>query len=81
MIIWLDNQDHHKGAIDENYRRELPELFSVGVGNCSEQDIKECARAFTGSPDGPRLPPEPAQAPSEAVAYCMLGSTPFLKGA
>jgi uncharacterized protein (DUF1800 family) len=48
MIIWLDNQDNHKGAINENYGRELLELFSLGVGNYSEDDIKECARAFTG---------------------------------
>ena len=48
MIIWLDNQDNHKGAINENYGRELLELFSMGVGNYSEEDVKECARAFTG---------------------------------
>ena len=48
MIIWLDNQDNHVGAINENYGRELLELFSMGVGNYTEQDIKECARAFTG---------------------------------
>ena len=48
MIIWLDNQDNHKGAINENFGRELLELFSMGIGNYSEQDIKECARAFTG---------------------------------
>ena len=48
MIIWLDNQENHRGAINENYGRELLELFSMGVGNYSEQDIKECARAFTG---------------------------------
>ena len=48
MIIWLDNQDNHNGAINENYGRELLELFSMGVGNYSEDDIKECARAFTG---------------------------------
>ena len=48
MIIWLDNQDNHKEAINENYGRELLELFSIGVGNYSEEDIKECARAFTG---------------------------------
>ena len=48
MIIWLDNQDNHNGAINENFGRELLELFSMGVGNYSEQDIKECARAFTG---------------------------------
>ena len=48
MIIWLDNHDNHKGATNENYARELLELFSLGVGNYSEQDVKECARAFTG---------------------------------
>ena len=48
MIIWLDNQDNHKGSINENYGRELLELFSMGVGNYTENDIKECARAFTG---------------------------------
>ena len=48
IIIWLDNQDNHKDAINENFGRELLELFSMGVGNYSEEDIKECARAFTG---------------------------------
>ncbi len=48
MIIWLDNQDNHKDAINENFGRELLELFSMGVGNYTEEDIKECARAFTG---------------------------------
>ena len=48
MIIWLDNQDNHKESINENFGRELLELFSMGVGNYTEQDIKECARAFTG---------------------------------
>ena len=48
MIIWLDNVDNHDGATNENYGRELLELFSMGVGNYSEDDIKECSRAFTG---------------------------------
>ena len=48
MIIWLDNQENHSGSINENYGRELLELFSMGVGNYSEDDIKEAARAFTG---------------------------------
>lgn len=48
MIIWLDNHDNHKGAINENYGRELLELFSMGIGNYTEDDIKEAARAFTG---------------------------------
>ena len=48
MIIWLDNQDNHKDAINENFGREILELFSLGIGNYSEEDIKECSRAFTG---------------------------------
>ena len=48
MIVWLDNQENHKGSINENYGRELLELFSMGVGNYSEEDIKEAARSFTG---------------------------------
>ena len=47
-ILWLDNQDNHKGAINENYGREILELFSMGVGNYTEEDVKECSRAFTG---------------------------------
>ena len=48
MILWLDNRTNHKDAINENYGRELLELFSMGVGNYTEDDVKECARAFTG---------------------------------
>ena len=48
MMIWLDNWENHKGAVNENYGREILELFSMGVGNYTEDDIKECARAFTG---------------------------------
>ena len=48
MIIWLDNNDNHKDDINENYGRELLELFSMGIGNYTEDDVKECARAFTG---------------------------------
>ncbi len=48
MILWLDNQDNHKDEINENYGREILELFSMGVGNYTEEDIKECSRAFTG---------------------------------
>jgi len=48
MIRWLDNQQNTKGKPNENYAREVMELFSLGIGNYSEQDIKESARAFTG---------------------------------
>ena len=64
MIYWLDNCENHKGAPNENYGRELLELFSMGVGmdgqpNYSEQDVKECARAFTGWTMAPALPRYP----------------------
>ena len=48
MIFWLDNNENHAGDPNENYGRELLELFSMGVGNYSETDIKMAARAFTG---------------------------------
>ena len=48
MIFWLDNNENHKGQINENYGRELLELFSMGVGNYTEDDIKSASRAFTG---------------------------------
>ena len=48
MLIWLDNRQNRKGAPNENYAREVQELFTVGIGNYTEQDIKEAARAFTG---------------------------------
>jgi uncharacterized protein (DUF1800 family) len=53
MVFYLDNCMSHKGAINENYGRELLELFSMGVGmdghpNYTEEDVKVCARAFTG---------------------------------
>ena len=48
MIFWLDNKDNHKDAPNENYGRELLELFSMGIGNYTEADVKSAARAFTG---------------------------------
>jgi uncharacterized protein (DUF1800 family) len=48
MIFWLDNQENTKDVHNENYGRELLELFSMGIGNYTEDDVKECARAFTG---------------------------------
>ena len=59
MIFWLDNNENHKGAPNENWGRELLELFSMGQGNYTEQDVKECSRAFTGwtiAAKIPRLP-------------------------
>lgn len=48
MVVWLDNQQNRKGKPNENYAREIMELFTLGIGNYSENDVKEAARAFTG---------------------------------
>ena len=48
MLFWLDNNENHKDEINENYGRELLELFSMGVGTYTEHDIKHASRAFTG---------------------------------
>ena len=59
MIYWLDNNGNHKGSINENWGRELLELFSMGVGNYTEDDIKEASRAFTGWTIAPKIPKQP----------------------
>jgi uncharacterized protein (DUF1800 family) len=48
MLVWLDSNSNVKGKPNENYAREVMELFSLGVGNYAERDIREAARAFTG---------------------------------
>src|SRR5262249_40273288 len=48
MLVWLDGRDSKKGNPNENYGRELMELFSLGIGHYTETDIREAARAFTG---------------------------------
>ncbi|HIE83361.1 MAG TPA: DUF1800 family protein, partial [Dehalococcoidia bacterium] len=48
MIYWLDNSESRDGAVNENYGRELLELFSMGIGTYTETDVKMAARAFTG---------------------------------
>ena len=48
MIFWLDNNENHKHAVNENWGRELLELFAMGVGNYTEEDVREASRAFTG---------------------------------
>ncbi len=48
MLVWLDSNSNVKGHPNENYARELMELFSLGVGHYTEKDVREAARAFTG---------------------------------
>jgi uncharacterized protein (DUF1800 family) len=59
MIFWLDNNQNHGTAVNENWGRELLELFSLGAGNYTEVDVREASRAFTGwtfETKIPRLP-------------------------
>ena len=56
MIFWLDNNENHRHAPNENWGRELLELFSMGVGNYTEDDVYECSRAFTGWTIAAKMP-------------------------
>ncbi len=48
MLVWLDNRYNNKLHPNENYAREVMELFALGLGNYTEDDVKSGARAFTG---------------------------------
>jgi len=48
LVLWLDGQQNTRGAPNENLAREAMELFTLGIGNYSEQDVREAARALTG---------------------------------
>lgn len=48
MLVYLDAGQNQKSHPNENFGRELMELFTMGVGNYTEQDLREAARAFTG---------------------------------
>jgi uncharacterized protein (DUF1800 family) len=48
MLVWLDATTNHKAHPNENFAREVMELFCLGIGNYSEHDVKEAARSFTG---------------------------------
>jgi len=61
MIFFLDNSENHKRAPNENWGRELLELFSMGQGQYTEDDVKMAARAFTGWTILPKIPRTPYQ--------------------
>src|SRR5678815_4516198 len=48
MLVYLDNGENIKKHPNENFGRELLELFTMGVGNYTERDVREAARSFTG---------------------------------
>jgi uncharacterized protein (DUF1800 family) len=48
MLVWLDASTDKKSHPNENFSRELMELFTLGIGNYSEEDVRQAARCFTG---------------------------------
>src|SRR5256714_5819869 len=48
MLLWLDNEYNVKGKANENFAREVMELFTLGIGHYTKKEIQESARAFTG---------------------------------
>jgi uncharacterized protein (DUF1800 family) len=54
MLIWLDTRVSQKGHPNENFAREVMELFTLGIGNYTENDVQEGAKAFTGYRIDPR---------------------------
>lgn len=74
MLFWLDNQENVKGKPNENFAREVMELFTMGVDNgYTQHDIEEAARAFTGwsfgVKRGNRVVPLRNQLPRQNVAF------------
>ena len=59
MMFWLDNNQNHGTAVNENWGRELLELFSLGAGNYTEVDVREASRAFTGWTFETKIPRAP----------------------
>jgi uncharacterized protein (DUF1800 family) len=54
MLIWLDTRESRKDHPNENFAREVMELFTLGIGNYTEEDVQEAAKAFTGYRIDPR---------------------------
>ncbi|MBS1713280.1 MAG: DUF1800 domain-containing protein [Armatimonadetes bacterium] len=73
MLYWLDNHENKKGKPNENFAREVMELFTLGIGHYTETDVQEAARALTGWTYGVKRgqrtveTPKPAQRPKLKV--------------
>ena len=79
MLSYLDAAVNVKGAPNENFAREIMELFTMGVGNYTEEDIREAARAFTGwNYKGLEFVVNPAQ--HDAGSKTVLGKTGHFDG-
>ena len=82
MLVWLDSNRNVKGAPNENFAREVMELFSLGVGNYTEKDMQEAARAFTGWHHDPEVAAfEFNDALHDAGSKTVLGRAGRLDGA
>jgi len=64
MLFWLDNHLNVAGKPNENFAREVMELFTIGIGNYTEEDVLEAARAFTGWTYAKRPNANPDQVPN-----------------
>jgi uncharacterized protein (DUF1800 family) len=76
MLVWLDGRSNKKGHANENFAREVMELFTLGIGNYTEQDVQNLARAFTGwrvSGDTGVLDPKQFDA-TEKTAFGVTGT-------
>jgi uncharacterized protein (DUF1800 family) len=79
MLLWLDSSTNRKAHPNENYAREVMELFTLGRGQYSETDIREAARAFTGAfIQGDRYREVPGQ--HDSGAKTILGKTGPFRG-
>jgi len=76
MLYWLDNQENVAGRPNENFAREVMELFTLGIGHYTEKDIQEAARAFTGWTYGPprfaRLANRTARSPRRYEEFVLV---------
>lgn len=78
MIRYLDTDANQKGAPNENFARELMELFTVGIGNFTEKDVQEAARAFTGWGIRYLLFEQGGEKVQETAKACMKNGRPML---
>ncbi|MFO0849314.1 MAG: DUF1800 domain-containing protein [Gemmataceae bacterium] len=74
MLVWLDSNSNVRGKPNENYARELMELFCLGVGNYSEADVREAARAFTGWHTNAEVDPNRGYNPQVKPAFVFARS-------
>jgi uncharacterized protein (DUF1800 family) len=79
MMYWLDTQTNVAGKPNENFAREVMELFTVGIGHYTEKDIQEAARAFTGWAWIPTREFSRARQDPEALADILTNGTPLFQ--